>query len=394
MPLTATAPDRGFNDAEFSARTAKAQVAMAASGLAGMLLMSEQDVRYFTGFHTLFWQSPTRPWFVFVPASGKPVAVIPEIGAELMRRGWIDDIRTWSAPSPQDDGISLLCDLLGPLAKAGAKIGVMKGHETKLQMPLRDWEWLMAALPGLEIADVTGLIQGLRMVKSPSEIAKLEHICAIGSAAFHKVPDFIYEGMPLEEVFRQFRLAAIGNGADDAPYVVGAADQGGYTDVISPPSRRPLQHGDVLMLDTGCTWDGYFCDFDRNWAIGHANDNAKRAYDVLWRATQAGIEAAIPGNTCHDLFNAMSAVISEMDSSGGDIGRLGHGLGMQLTEQPSHAAFDETELKENMVLTIEPSLSYGDGLMMVHEENIVVGDGTARLLTARAAVELPVVTRA
>ena len=112
MPLTATAPDRGFNDAEFSARTAKAQVAMAASGLAGMLLMSEQDVRYFTGFHTLFWQSPTRPWFVFVPASGKPVAVIPEIGAELMRRGWIDDIRTWSAPSPQDDGISLLCDLL------------------------------------------------------------------------------------------------------------------------------------------------------------------------------------------------------------------------------------------------------------------------------------------
>lgn len=104
MPLTATAPDRGFNDAEFSARTAKAQVAMAASGLAGMLLMSEQDVRYFTGFHTLFWQSPTRPWFVFVPASGKPVAVIPEIGAELIRRGWIDDIRTWSAPSPQDDG--------------------------------------------------------------------------------------------------------------------------------------------------------------------------------------------------------------------------------------------------------------------------------------------------
>ena len=55
MPLTATASDRGFNDAEFSAGTAKAQVAMAASGLAGMLLMSEQDVRYFTGFHTLFW---------------------------------------------------------------------------------------------------------------------------------------------------------------------------------------------------------------------------------------------------------------------------------------------------------------------------------------------------
>lgn len=387
-----TAPARGFDAAEFSARTAKAQTAMAASGLAGMLLMSEHDVRYFTGFQTLFWQSPTRPWFVFVPASGKPIAVIPEIGADLMRRSWIDDIRTWSAPAPQDDGITLLTELLSPLAKAGDKIGVMKGHETKLQMPLGDWERLMAALPDLQIADVTALVQGLRRVKSPAEIEKLAHICAIGSAAFGKMPEVLETGLPLEDVFRQFRLAAIGAGADDVPYLVGGADQGGYADVISPPSRRPLQAGDVLMLDSGCTWDGYFCDFDRNWAIGHATENAKRAYDVLWRATQAGIDAAKPGNTCRDLFMAMSAVIAEMDSSGGDIGRLGHGLGMQLTEQPSLAAFDETELREGMVLTLEPSLTYGNRQMMVHEENIVLDSGAARLLTSRAAPELPILT--
>lgn len=389
--LIDNAPDRGFQDDEFRQRTAKAQAEMASAGIAGLLLMSEQDVRYFTGFQTLFWQSPTRPWFVFVPASGKPIAVIPEIGAELMRRSWLDDIRTWSAPQPEDDGISLLVDLLVPLSNQGAKIGVMKGHETLLRMPLGDWERLMAELPGLEIADVTGLVQGLRMVKSPAEIEKLAHICGIGSAAFAKVPEFVHEGMPLEEVFREFRRTAIGLGADDAPYVVGASEQGGYADVISPPSRRPLQAGDVLMLDTGCTWDGYYCDFDRNWAIGHASDDARRAYDVLWRATEAGIKAAKPGNTCRDLFMAMSAVIAEMDQSGGDIGRLGHGLGMQLTEQPSHAAFDRTELKENMVLTIEPSLSYGDGLMMVHEENIVVRNDGTLLLTSRAGQEMSVI---
>ena len=64
---------------------------------------------------------------------------------------------------------------------------------------------------------------------------------------------------------------------------------------------------------------------------------------------------------------------------------------MQLTEQPSHAAFDNTVLAQNMVLTIEPSLSYGNGLMMVHEENIVVTDGAAVLLTQRAAPELTVI---
>ncbi len=385
------APRRGFDDSEFGARTTKAQARMAEAGLAGLLLMTEPEVRYFSGFHTPFWQSPTRPWFLFVPAAGKPVAVIPEIGAELMRRSWLEDIRTWSAPRPEDDGISLLTDLLSPLASGGAKLGVMKGHETLLRMPLGDWERLVAALPGLEIADATGIVQGLRMVKTPAEIEKLRHICAIGSAAFAKLPELVVEGQPLEEVFREFRRTAIGLGADDAPYIVGAADQGGYADVISPPSRRPLRRGDVLMLDTGCTWDGYFCDFDRNWAIGRADDQARQAYDVLWRATQAGIEAARPGNTCRDLFVAMSAVIAEMDDSGGDIGRFGHGLGMQLTEQPSHAAFDRTVLAENMVLTIEPSLSYGDGLMMVHEENIVVERDGATLLTTRAAPELPVI---
>jgi Xaa-Pro aminopeptidase len=112
---------------------------------------------------------------------------------------------------------------------------------------------------------------------------------------------------------------------------------------------------------------------------------------VLWRATEAGIDAARPGNSCRELFIAMSEVIAEMDNSGGDVGRLGHGLGMQLTEQPSHALFDKTELAENMVLTIEPSLSYGDGLMMVHEENIVVRAGGAELLTRRAEAELPII---
>ncbi len=385
------APARGFGPEEFAARTRRAQARMVSVGIDCLLLMTEPDIRYFSGFHTPFWQSPTRPWFLMVPASGKPVAVIPEIGAELMRRGWLDDIRTWSAPQPQDDGVSLLIDLLLPVARQGGKLGVMKGHETLLRMPLGDWERLIDALPKINVVDVTHLVQGLRMVKTAAEIEKLSHICTIGSAAFDKVPGFVSEGMPLETVFREFRRVALGEGADDVPYLVGAADQGGYADVISPPTQKPLKPGDVLMLDIGCTWDGYFCDFDRNWAIGQVSADARRAYDVLWRATEAGIAAAKPGNTSRDLFVAMTSVIAEMDDSGGDIGRLGHGLGMQLTEQPSHAGFDETELKQNMVLTIEPSLSYGNGLMMVHEENIVVGDAGAKLLTRRAPQELPVI---
>ncbi|WP_424944903.1 M24 family metallopeptidase [Aliiroseovarius crassostreae] len=387
-------PIRGFPDEEYAARTATAQERMAAVGLSGMLLLSEPEVRYFSGFHTLFWQSPTRPWFLFVPLEGKPIAVIPEIGTALMRQTWVEDIRTWAAPAPEDDGISLLTELLMPLAAKGAKLGVMKGHETALRMPLGDYERLIAGLPGLKIEDCTPIIRGLRMVKSEREIEKLKRICAIGSHTFAEVPTLAHEGQAFEDTFRAFRREALLQGADDVPYLVGGADQGGYHDVISPPSRRPLQKGDIMMLDTGMTWDGYFCDFDRNWAIGQADDASRRAYDVLWRATEAGLAAARPGATCAELFHAMQNVIAEMDQTGpsdGDVGRLGHGLGMQLTEWPSHAAWDQTVIEENMVLTLEPSLSYGDGRIMVHEENLVVRAGGAELISHRAAPELPVI---
>lgn len=388
MPNT---PERGFPPEEFQRRTVAAQKLMAASGIDALLLMSEAEVRYFSGFHTLFWQSPTRPWFLIVPATGKPIAIIPEIGAPLMRKTWLDDIRTWSAPTPKDDGIGLLQQVLTSYAHRGAKLGLLKGPETGLRMPLGDFERLMTALPMLKTVDATGLIQQLRMIKSALEIDKITHICAIGSATFAKVPEFAGEGQPLEEVFRSFRREILAQGADDIPYLVGGADQGGYHDVISPPSRRPLQNGDILMLDMGATFDGYFCDFDRNWAVGQPDDQSKRAHDILWHATEAGIAAARPGTTCRELFRAMQTVITKAGNQDGDVGRFGHGLGMQLTEWPSHAAFDDTVLQENMVITLEPSMSYGDNRVMVHEEDIVVQNGPARLLTKRATPELPII---
>ncbi|WP_298812853.1 Xaa-Pro peptidase family protein [uncultured Roseibium sp.] len=385
------APSRGFPETEFEARTHRAQFRMAAAGIDGILFMSEPEIRYFSGFQTLFWQSPTRPWFLYLPSTGKPIAIIPEIGAQLMRSTWLDDIRTWSAPCPEDDGVSLLTELLTPLARERKTLGVMKGHETGLRMPLGDYERLLQGLPNLSITDATDLVRSLRMIKSEREIEKLAHICAIGSRTFAKVPELAQEGQPLEDLFRTFRREGLAQGADDVPYLVGGADQGGYHDVISPPSRRPLARGDILMLDTGAVWDGYYCDFDRNYAIGTADAASQKAYDVLWCATEAGIKAARAGITCHQLYQVMQGVIAELHGQGGNVGRLGHGLGMQLTEWPSHAPYDHTPIAENMVLTLEPSLSYGDALIMVHEENIVIREDGAQLLSERASRDLPVI---
>ena len=70
---------------------------------------------------------------------------------------------------------------------------------------------------------------------------------------------------------------------------------------------------------------------------------------------------------------------------------MGHGLGMQVTEWPSHTDSDHTVIEENMVLTLEPGLVWAPGKAMVHEENLVVRATGAELLSRRAAPELPII---
>jgi Xaa-Pro aminopeptidase len=381
----------GFPDSEFENRTNRAQSLMKKQNIDALLLTTEPEVRYFSGFHTLFWQSPTRPWFIYVPREGKPIAVIPEIGAELMRSTWLDDIRTWSAPNPSDDGITQLKELIESELGASGNVGIPMGHETHVRMPLADFNSLREALSSYNFVDATDIIRSLRMIKSELEIEKISYICQITSKTFSQADSLFFVGQTLQDSFREFKRANLANGADDVPYLVGGAGPGGYRDVISPPTNRPLEHGDLLMLDTGSVFDGYYCDFDRNFAIGNADDSSKYAYDILWRATEAGRVAMVPGATCTSVYIAMCEVIEELDKSSNDVGRLGHGLGMQLTEWPSLAAFDETILQNNMVMTLEPSISYGDGKLMVHEENLVIRDGYAHFLTQRATCELPVI---
>ena len=385
-------PERGFPQIEFEQRLEKAQRLMSEKDLDVVLFCTEAEVRYFTGFLTQFWQSPTRPWFLCLPGKGNPVAVIPEIGADCMERTWIEDIRTWSSPHPDDDGISLLQETLEELSGGSKKIGLPMGSESTLRMPFQDFKMLQERLKGYEFNDATPLIQKLRMVKSELEIEKISYVCQLVSHVFETLPEWLLEEQTEIDVFRRFKIECLKEGVDDVSYLVGGAGLGGYSDIISPPKDKKLISGDVLILDTGCTFDGYFCDFDRNYALQKADDDVRNAYRVVYQATDAGLEAAVPGNTAADVFRAMNRVLETNGAKGGQVGRMGHGLGMQLTEWPSNAVFDNTVLENGMVLTLEPGMQFGENKIMVHEENLVIREEGPQLLTRRAPEELPVIS--
>ncbi len=382
----------GFGIEEHRDRIARAQTAMRAAGIDVLWLTTEPEFFWFTGFLTAFWQSPTRAWHLLIPGSGDPVAVIPHIGAACYSRTGFTELRCFDSPHPDALGVELLVDTLRDVAGASPVVGRLEGAGTTARLPLADIARLEARLSFAQWRDATGLVHALRHIKSAGEIRRLEGVCTLASDLFDHVPDVVGTSHDERQLFRAVRHKAHELGIDEVPFLVGGTGAGGIKDIIAPPTSRVMEAGDILLLDTGCRMQGYFCDFDRNWAIGHAPDPAASAYAIAWEATEAGLAAVQPGRTCADIYHAMHRVLALYDKdTSGNVGRLGHGLGVELTETPSLTPFDQTVLQAGMVLALEPALIYGDGFVMVHEENIVVTDEGYALLSRRAPAQLPVI---
>lgn len=386
-------PPHGFEANEFEHRLSRAQARMVDDQLDALVVTSAPNVRYFTGFNTQFWESPTRPWFIVVPRVGEVIAVIPEIGAPGMASTWVNDIRTWMAPSPEDDGVSLLSDVLAGVANRFGRIGWEMGRESVIRMPINDFDELRRRAGNVEFADGSPTIWALRGVKSEQEIDRLRYVCQLASNAFEALPARLRIGDTEFDASRETRIELAEQGADSSPFVAVVSGPAGYDQCIVGPTERVLANGDILFIDLGATYDGYFCDFDRNFAFGHLDDAARRCHEAVWDATEAGIAAARPGATTTAVFKVMAEVLEAAGSTGLNVGRMGHGLGMQLTEPPSNMMGDDTPLRAGMVITIEPGMEYAPGKMILHEENIVIRDGEAELLTRRAPRDMAIVTR-
>ena len=109
-------------------------------------------------------------------------------------------------------------------------------------------------------------------------------------------------------------------------------------------------------------------------------------------AKKRAIAITKPGVTCSDLNDEMLKVLNQFKNSQNSVGRMGHGLGLQMTEPPSIMKNDNTTLEKNMVITLEPSMEYKTGKMIVHEENILITKNGCELLTTRTPKSLPIIT--
>lgn len=380
-----------FTRPEFEARMERARALMTEAKLDALLITSEFNFNYLTGLVTPFWLSLTRPWFFILPRVGDPVAIVSEHGAVVMRAtSAIDRIETWPSPQPGDEGVSLVSSTLANVKREFGWIGAELGPECRLGLPFNDFLAIRDRIQPLTFVDCSKLMARLRSVKSPGEVARIKLAGDIVCDSLDVLASLYEPGDSERSIARKLSLHLMQNGADAVPYLISTSGPGGYTSTILPSTDRPMQKGDVLLLHVCGQIDGYFTDVPRIFGIGEPDKATKHAYDLVWRSTEAGLQAMKPEVRTRDVWHAQYKVLSgEGPAARGE--RMGHGIGFQITEAPSITRNDDTELTPGLVVSVEPNLTYGNGCDITVEEILVMTETGKEALNRRTPREITVI---
>ena len=379
-----------FPKEEFTNRISKIQKNLDRENIEAIIITSPSNFRYFSGLDSNFWESPTRPWFLVISKKNPIKAIIPSIGITALEKTLIKDIEVWQSPNPNDEGITLLKKAIKNFP-INSKIGFELAFESHLRMSIQDFINIQKELSDYKFVDVSKIIWGLRKIKSENEIENISQICSIASNVFDTFPEKIYTNITEKKATSIFKKELINNGADYIMYMACASGEGGYDQIITNPTEKKLNNGDILIIDTGSTLNGYFCDFDRNFGFGKINDISLDAYTKLWESIESTLEIIKPGISCAEIYSSLSKNLIAKDGNDGSVGRMGHGLGLQLTEPPSIMRNDHTVIEKNMIITLEPSIELDKNKILVQEENLLITENGYKLLSTRTPEKLPII---
>ena len=366
-----------FPAVEYTNRIARIQRGMRTVGFDGLLLTEVANFEYVTGFEVrVLWSSYTRMLGVFVPASGSPILIVPDFVVEDAQEACGCEVRTYTRIDKLP--IAELRALVADGAGTTARVGMELAGESRLGVPVDILRQLGLVLPNVTFADASDLMLRVRMTKSHGEIERLRRACRANTLAFASVFSGSLDGATEVEVARDLMAAALaaGQGWDGwtlPGWIAITSGPGSYHRFLGHPRPRRLEPGDMIWADLGVTADGYWSDFCRAAVLGGPTPRQRERQDRILEATSAGVASARPGRKASDVADAVAAAVERLRLPSFGFGRVGHGIGLNATEPPHIAHYDETMLEAGMVVTVEPAAVYDDGLYCA-EQVVVVGD--------------------
>ena len=336
------------------------------------MLFPSHNLTYTTGFSE---EPGERHLLAFLPAEGDPLFLVPELYGEQVRRAtWIDDVRTW-----RDDG-----DPAARVADVVTELGLDGGHVlVDDTMHARFTQDLRAAAPQATFGLASDVLAPLRVRKDDAELAALRRAAEAADAVVRDLrergDDLVGRTEREVAALIEDRLAA--HGGDGVPFgpIVGAGPNGAMPHYTH--GDREIQAGEPVVLDFGTRVDGYPSDQTRTLVFGDdPSDRVREVHDLVCRAQQAAVDAVAPGVTAGAVDAAARDPIEAAGYGDEFVHRTGHGVGLDVHEEPYVVAGSDRELEPGMVFSVEPGV-YLEGEFGVRIEDLVVvtEDGCERL---------------
>jgi Xaa-Pro aminopeptidase len=270
-------------------------------------------------------------------------------------------------------------ELTGRLASARiAKLGVEAAAVTLAQK-----KSLAERLGEVELVPVEDLVEDLRKIKEPGELELIQRAVDLADQGFKWVTENVAPGMTEAQVALELEVMMRKAGAEDVSFepIVGSGPLTAH--IHHSPSDRTLDKGDLVLLDFGARVDGYCSDLTRTVVLGPATDDQREMYDLVLRAQAAGIEAANPGTKCADVDAAARDII-EAAGRADEFGHgLGHGLGLDIHEEPAFSRISVDSLQGGEVMTVEPGVYViGTGGIRIEDDVVIDSSGATVLGSA------------
>jgi Xaa-Pro aminopeptidase len=236
--------------------------------------------------------------------------------------------------------------------------------------------------PDAELVPTEGLVERLREVKDDGEVARIQAAATIADGALAEVRSMLGDH-PTERTFGlELDGAMRRRGADDVSFETIVASGPNGAKPHARPGRRRIADGDLVVLDFGALVDGYHSDMTRTIAVGEPSPTQARMLEVVAASQHAGVAAVAPGVACADVDRTCRDVIAEAGWRDAFVHGTGHGVGLQIHEDPRVSATATGTLEAGHVVTVEPGVYLPEHGGVRIEDTVVVTSTGCRVLTA------------
>lgn len=352
----------------YSQRWQSLSVALQASKMDALVLNPGPSLVYLSGLH---FHLSERPVTMIFTLGQEPILILPEL----------ENAKTQDLPYPLQSFLygenpedwTLAFNHAVQAAKIdGKRVGV-----EPRRLRLLEFRLLSRAAPEANFDSAEEVIALLRMQKDENELMAMRKAAEVAQLALQDTLPMIKVGITERQIAAELTLQLLRNGSDgEIPFapIVSAGPNSANPHAI--PTERPLSEGDLLVIDWGASYQAYFSDITRTFAIGMIGVAEQEISQVVLNANAAGRAAVHPGVTASQVDQASRAVIEAAGYGEFFTHRTGHGLGMEVHEEPYIRAGNDLILKTGMTFTIEPGIYLpGRNGVRIEDDVVVTEEG-------------------